>query len=174
MPTADTTRSSTTAGTPFPPWRPIALDRWEWRRRRASRRDFRAPADRPARGERRRTLTTGTATASPTSAARDRQRGLLVYAVDFGGVANLNTARLPLFARVDVRATWRPRGSAGRWELYAEVINLLNRKNAGALDCATRIRPRLRPAAHRESATSRFPAAHDWGTFQVLRGPRSS
>jgi hypothetical protein len=60
--------------------------------------------------------------------------GRPVYAVDFGGVSNLNTGRLPLFARVDVRATWRPRGLAGRWELYAEVINVLNRENAGAFD----------------------------------------
>jgi len=39
-----------------------------------------------------------------------------------------------VFARTDARLTWRPRGAAGRWELYAEVINVLNRKNAGALD----------------------------------------
>lgn len=65
--------------------------------------------------------------------ARDR-RGLLVYGVDYGGVDNLNNARLPLFARVDARLTWRPRGALGRWELYAEVINALNRRNAGALD----------------------------------------
>jgi hypothetical protein len=26
---------------------------------------------------------------------------------------------------VYARVTWRPRGAAGRWELYAEVINLL-------------------------------------------------
>jgi hypothetical protein len=60
--------------------------------------------------------------------------GRLLYAVNFGGVNNLNTARLPLFARVDLRATWRPRGAQGRWELYAEVINLLNRRNASALE----------------------------------------
>jgi TonB dependent receptor/TonB-dependent Receptor Plug Domain len=65
--------------------------------------------------------------------ARDA-RGLLEYTVDFGGVGNLNNARLPIFARVDARLTWRPRGSSGRWELYAEVINLLDRENAGALD----------------------------------------
>lgn len=60
--------------------------------------------------------------------------GRLVYAVDFGAVTNLNQARLPVFARVDVRATWRPRGSSGRWEIYVEIINLLNRKNAGRFD----------------------------------------
>jgi TonB dependent receptor len=49
-------------------------------------------------------------------------------------VSNLNNARLPVFARVDARVTWRPRGAAGRWELYAEVINVLNRQNAGAFD----------------------------------------
>ena len=65
--------------------------------------------------------------------ARDR-RGLLEYGVDFGGVGNLNAARLPIFARVDGRVTWRPRGVAGRWEIYAEVINLLDRQNAGAFD----------------------------------------
>ena len=42
--------------------------------------------------------------------------------------------RLPVFAREDARMTWRPRGARGRWEIYLEVINLLNRKNAGALD----------------------------------------
>lgn len=62
------------------------------------------------------------------------EAGRLIYAVNFGGVDNLNTARLPAFARLDVRATWRPRGARGRWELYAEVINVLDRENAGALD----------------------------------------
>jgi hypothetical protein len=82
--------------------------------------------------------------------ARD-DNGLLVYAVDFGGVGNLNRSRLPLFARVDVRATWRPRGAAGRWEAYVEVINALNRKNAGALE------PRLEhdPASDRPRIVER-------------------
>ena len=53
--------------------------------------------------------------------------------MDSGGVDNLNTARLPLFARVDIRVTYRPRGATGRWELYADVINALNRKNAGEI-----------------------------------------
>ena len=60
--------------------------------------------------------------------------GLLVYEVNLGDIANINQARLPVFARADVRVTWRPRGAAGRWELYAEIINLLDRENAGALD----------------------------------------
>ena len=59
--------------------------------------------------------------------------GNLVYTVNYGGVSNLNNARLPLFARVDLRTTWRPRGASGRWELYVEVVNAMNRKNAGTL-----------------------------------------
>jgi hypothetical protein len=64
--------------------------------------------------------------------------GRPIYALDFGALDNLNTGHLPVFARVDTRVTWKPRGTRGRWELYLEVINLLNRKNAGSLD------PRLR------------------------------
>jgi hypothetical protein len=91
--------------------------------------------------------------------ARDA-RGLLEYTVDFGGVANLNGARLPLFARVDARLTWRPRGAAGRWELYAEVINLLDRQNAGAFDPelvydATSDRPAI--VEKRDQAIPRLP-----------------
>ena len=67
-------------------------------------------------------------------APRHDAAGLLVYAPDLGTVADLRNARLPVFARVDLRVTWRPRGSAGRWELYAEALNLLNRQNASALD----------------------------------------
>jgi hypothetical protein len=60
--------------------------------------------------------------------------GLLVYAPDLGTVADLGHSRLPVFARVDLRVTWRPRGAAGRWELYVEALNMLNRKNASGLD----------------------------------------
>ena len=41
---------------------------------------------------------------------------------------------MSLLARVDVRATWKPRGASGRWELYLEAINALNRRNAGAIE----------------------------------------
>ncbi len=57
--------------------------------------------------------------------------GRLVYVVDFGGVANLQRGRLPAFVRVDARLTWR--SSSRRWEMYAEVLNVTNRKNAGVL-----------------------------------------
>ena len=60
--------------------------------------------------------------------------GLLVYAPDLGTVADLRNSRLPVFARVDLRVTWRPRATTGRWEVYVEALNLLNRGNASALD----------------------------------------
>lgn len=58
--------------------------------------------------------------------------GRLVYTVDVGGVSNLNTGRLPAYARLDLRLTWAP--AQRRWQLYADVINALNRHNAGRLD----------------------------------------
>jgi len=61
------------------------------------------------------------------------ENGLLVYTVAGGGVGTLNSARLPAFARVDLRFTFRPSGAAGRWELYADVINALKRKNVGSI-----------------------------------------
>ncbi len=57
--------------------------------------------------------------------------GRLVYVADFGGVSNLQRGRLPLFARVDLRLSWR--SLSRRWELYGEVLNATNRKNAGIL-----------------------------------------
>jgi len=60
--------------------------------------------------------------------------GLYVWTTTKGGVENLNTATLPFFARVDVRATFKPSWWSSRWQFYVEVINLLNRKNAGSLD----------------------------------------
>lgn len=60
--------------------------------------------------------------------------GLLVYVADRGGADNLNTARLPMTMRLDLRLTFRPRGPAGRWSIYLDVINATNRDNAGAYE----------------------------------------
>jgi hypothetical protein len=57
--------------------------------------------------------------------------GRYVYETNRGGVSNLNTARLPAFARLDLRLSWKPRGTEGRWMFYLDVINATNRKNAG-------------------------------------------
>ena len=60
--------------------------------------------------------------------------GNLIYTVDYGGVGNLNSGRLPYYARVDLRATYRRGGATGRWSLYMEVINLLGRDNPVELE----------------------------------------
>jgi len=51
-----------------------------------------------------------------------------------GGVVELNSARMPMVARLDLRAAYRPGGASGRWELYAEVLNALNHNNAWFMD----------------------------------------
>ena len=61
-------------------------------------------------------------------------KGLYVWTTTKGGVENLNTGSLPLFARVDVRATFKPSWFSSRWQFYVEVINVLNRENAGSLN----------------------------------------
>jgi outer membrane receptor for ferrienterochelin and colicin len=60
--------------------------------------------------------------------------GNLVYTPHRGGVADLNSTRLPLFARLDLRLSFRPGGRNGRWLIYLDVINVLNRKNVASLD----------------------------------------
>lgn len=60
--------------------------------------------------------------------------GLYVWTTDPGGVGDLNSGRLPMFARVDVRATFKPQWSQRRWQFYVEVINALKRKNVGAYE----------------------------------------
>ncbi len=60
--------------------------------------------------------------------------GALVYAVDYGGIDNLNRSRAPWYARVDGRATFVPRWGKGRWRLYVDLINLLGRNNGLVLE----------------------------------------
>jgi hypothetical protein len=60
--------------------------------------------------------------------------GLLVYTTDLGGVSNLESARLPAFFRLDLRLTFRPKGPAGRWSFYLDVLNATNHENAGMID----------------------------------------
>jgi hypothetical protein len=68
--------------------------------------------------------------------ARDN-RGALVYTPFYGDVSNLNAVRLPTFARLDARVTFHP-GSAARWLLYVDLINVLGRENAGQIETTLR------------------------------------
>lgn len=60
--------------------------------------------------------------------------GRYVYETDNGDVTNLNSSRLPTFFRLDLRLSFKPRGDAGRWLFYLDVINATNRDNAGQLE----------------------------------------
>lgn len=72
---------------------------------------------------------------SPTEIVPERDAiGLPVYAPDRGGLENLLSARLPAFARLDARVSFRPRGLGGRWLFYIDAINVLDRENVGAYE----------------------------------------
>jgi hypothetical protein len=53
----------------------------------------------------------------------------LVYEVDYGPMARINSSRLPPTSRVDFRATWHPRDPKGHWTFYIDIINVLDHKN---------------------------------------------
>ena len=79
------------------------------------------------------TLADGASEGAPGSLVPRRDdSGLYVWTIDNGGLPNLNASRLPVFARLDLRMTYR-RSPTSRWSLYFEAINALNRDNAGSL-----------------------------------------
>jgi hypothetical protein len=76
------------------------------------------------------------------------QAGLYTWTLDHGGVSNLNSARAPLYARLDMRVTFNPKNVTGRWQIYAEVLNVLKRNNINSFNMGLRYdrasdRPRL-------------------------------
>lgn len=89
--------------------------------------------------------------------------GDLVWTTDLGGVSNLNRARLPLYARVDLRANWKPRGEAGRWLFYLDVINLLNRQNVGAYQATLEYDPSSDRPRLVEKSAQRIPFLPSFG-----------
>ena len=60
--------------------------------------------------------------------------GAYVYETELGDVSNLNSSRLPDYARLDLRLNWLPGGSQGRWMIYVDVINVTNRQNAAQIE----------------------------------------
>ena len=80
-------------------------------------------------------------------------QGALVFQPDYGDVSNLSRARLPYFARVDTRLTYRPPWAGDRWAFYLDVVNLLNGPNITQIDTQLvhdpgAVRPRLVEIAH--------------------------
>jgi hypothetical protein len=57
-----------------------------------------------------------------------------VFEIAPGGVAQLNSERMPMFARLDLRLGYRPHGVSGRWEVYVESLNVLKHNNAWFMD----------------------------------------
>jgi hypothetical protein len=101
------------------------------------------------KGMRMETLAPGATTGAPGSLVPAVDpHGLYMWSVDYGGVGNLNSARLPVYARLDLRVTFNPKQMTGRWQVYFEVLNALNRNNVSALQPTleydpTSDRPRL-------------------------------
>ena len=56
-------------------------------------------------------------------------KGLPIWSVDRGGIGDRNTARLPGYARLDLRITFNPKKVTSRWQFYVEIFNVLNRKH---------------------------------------------
>ena len=77
--------------------------------------------------------------------------------VDPGPVSSLNTGRLPAYARIDVRATFRPGGPNGRWLLYGEIINVTNRDNTPAFEYLIAFDPETGAPALKRRAESGIP-----------------
>jgi hypothetical protein len=62
--------------------------------------------------------------------------GLPLFQPDLGDLSNANTARLPRFARLDARLTYRPQWGGERWAFYADFLNILNARNFIQIDSA--------------------------------------
>ncbi len=67
--------------------------------------------------------------------------GNYIYQADYGDVTNLNSGRLPYYARLDTRISFRPGGLQSKWMIYVEVLNLLGRENAGNLEPTLEFNP---------------------------------
>jgi hypothetical protein len=88
-------------------------------------------------------------------------KGLYIWSVDRGGVENLNTVRLPHYARLDMRITFNPKDARGRWQIYVEVLNVLNRENVSAFRPRLQFDPssdRPRLESHTDSGFPRLPS----------------
>ncbi len=90
-------------------------------------------------------------------------QGFLVWSADYGDTANFNTARLPFFARVDARVTFRPRWASSRWQFYVEVINLLNRDNASEMEVELSFDPESDRPKLTEVRSGRLPLLPSFG-----------
>lgn len=55
--------------------------------------------------------------------------GEVLFSIDRGDVSNINSARLPAYHRLDIRATTYADWWGLDWTIYLDVVNIYNRKN---------------------------------------------
>lgn len=89
--------------------------------------------------------------------------GFLVYTADYGSITNLLRDRYPLFARLDLRVNWRPRGERSRWLFYLEFINATNRENVGQYEATLRAAPGAETPVIEETPSAALPFLPTFG-----------
>jgi hypothetical protein len=94
--------------------------------------------------------------------------GLLVWTTDPGNVDDLNTGRLPLYARVDLRVTFRPARWHNRVQFYVEVVNVFNRKNTRGYDTTLEYDPTSDRPLITRSPTGALPIIPSFGCRVVF------
>ncbi len=91
------------------------------------------------------------------------QNGLLVWTTDPGNVGDLNTGRLPVFARADMRVTFRPARWNNRVQFYVEVINVFNRENTGSYQTSLEYDPSSDKPTIKQEAGGSLPLLPSFG-----------
>jgi len=89
--------------------------------------------------------------------------GAYVYETDLGAVSNLNSGRLPTYARLDLRLNWLPRGDTGRWLFYLDVMNVTNRRNAAVIEPRLEYNPQGHVPLYLEDPGGRIPFLPSFG-----------
>jgi hypothetical protein len=64
-----------------------------------------------------------------------------LFQPDLGHLSNINSGRLPRFARLDARLSYRPGWGGERWAFYADFLNVLNARNLIQMDSALVLDP---------------------------------
>ena len=89
--------------------------------------------------------------------------GRPVWETNLGGLSQINSSRMPYFARLDTRLTFTPGGGNGRFKFYLDVMNLLNRKNAGLMETTLEYDPASERPRIVEKPTGSIPFLPSFG-----------
>jgi hypothetical protein len=80
----------------------------------------------------------------------------VIYNFDYGGVGNINSARLPVYHRLDMRATAHTKFWSGDWSFYLDVINIYNHTNVLGYSYTIMPQPDALPVLNK-TASTQFP-----------------